>query len=109
MFFSLVALQAREVQYDALRKSQQGNVDVATTLEREKWNEFGATKFLSTKQLNDIMKRNPDQKIVGSRWVLTEKGHPGQASLQGQVVQGCQKDKGYIRTDAPRDRETPSS
>ena len=33
----------------------------------DKWNEFGVTKFLSKKQLNDIMKRNPDQKIVGTR------------------------------------------
>ena len=75
----------KEVQYDALVKSQQVRVDAAMVREWDKWNEFGVTKFLSKKQLNDIMKRNPDQKIVGSRWVFTEKDHPGQARLQGST------------------------
>ena len=56
----------KEVQYDALVKSQQERVDAAMVREWDKWNEFGVTKFLSKKQLNDIMKRNPDQKIVGT-------------------------------------------
>ena len=63
----------KEVQYDALVKSQQERVDVAMTREWDKWNEFGVTKCLSKKQLNDIMKRNPDQQIVRTRWVFTEK------------------------------------
>ena len=64
--------------------------------------EFGVTKFLSKKQLNDIMKRNPDQKIVGTRWVFTEKTIQGKPNYKARlVVQGCQEDKGYIRTDAP--------
>ena len=92
----------KEVQYDALVKSQQERVDVATTREWDKWDEFGVTKFLSKKQLNDIMKRNPDQKIVGTRWVFTEKVIQGKPDYEARlVVQGCQEDKGYIRTDAP--------
>ena len=46
----------KEVQYDALGKSQQVRVDAAMVREWDKWNEFGVTKFLSKKQLNDIMK-----------------------------------------------------
>ena len=61
------------MQYDALTKSQQRCMDAVKTRERDNWNEFGVTMFLSQKQLNDIMKRNPDQKIVGTKWVLTEK------------------------------------
>ena len=80
MFFSLV-----ELQYDAIVKSQQERVDVAMTREWDKWNEFGVTKFLSKRQLNDIMKRNTNKKIVGNRWVFTEKVNPGQARLQGPV------------------------
>ena len=92
----------KEVQYDALVKSQQVRVDASMVREWDKWNEFGVTKFLSKKQLNDIMKRNPDQKIVGTRWVFTEKTIQGKPDYKARlVVQGCQEDKGHIRTDAP--------
>ena len=85
-----------------LVKSQQERVDVATTREWDKWNEFGVTKFLSKKQLNDTMKRNPDQKIVGTRWVFMEKVIQGKPDYKARlVVQGCQEDKDYIRTHAP--------
>ena len=48
------------------------------------------------------MKRNPDQKIVGTKWVLTEKVIEGKQGYKAKlVVQGCQEDKGYIRTNAP--------
>ena len=92
----------KDVQYDALVKSQQVRVDAAMVREWDKWNEFGVTKFLSKKQLNDIMKRNPDQKIVGTRWVFMEKTIQDKPDYKARlVVQGCQEDKGYIRTDAP--------
>ena len=93
---------SKEVQYDALTKSQQGCVDVPMIREWDKWNEFGVTK-LCKKQLNATMKRNPDQKIVGTRWVQTEKVIQGKQDYKArQVVQRCQDDnKGYIKTDAP--------
>ena len=82
-------------------KSQQLRVDAAMVREWDKWNEFGVTKFLPKKQLNDIMKRNPDQKVVGTRWVFTEKVIHCKPDCKARlVVQGCQEDKGYIRTDA---------
>ena len=56
----------KEVQYDALVKSPQVRVDAAMVREWDKSNKFGVTKFLSKKQLNDDMKRNPDKKIVGT-------------------------------------------
>ena len=91
----------KEVQYYALVKSQQVRVDAAMIREWDKWNEFGVTKFLSKKQLNDIIKQNPDQKIVGTRWVFTEKVIQGKPDYKVRmVVQGCQEDKGYIRTGA---------
>ena len=68
----------KEVQHDALVKSQQVRVDPAMVREWDKWDHFGVTKFSSKKQLNDIIKRNPDQKIVGTRWVFTER--PSRAS-----------------------------
>ena len=90
------------MQYDALVKSQQVCVDAAMAREWDRWNAFGVTKFLSKRQLNDIMKRNPDQKIMGTRWVITEKAIQGKPDYKARlVVQGCQEDKGYIRTDAP--------
>ena len=70
----------KEVQYDALVKSQQIRVDPAMVREWDKWDHFGVTKFSSKKQLNDIIKRNPDQKIVGTRWVFTEK------TIQGKPI-----------------------
>ena len=94
----------KEVQYDALVKSHQEHVDVAMNREWDKWTEFGVAKFLSKKQLNDVVKRNPDQKIVGTRWVFTEKDIQGKQDYKVRlVVQGCQDymDKGHIRTDAP--------
>ena len=48
------------------------------------------------------MKRNPDLKIVGTRWVSMEKFIQGKPDYRARlVVQGCQEDKGHIRTDAP--------
>ena len=86
----------KEVQYDALVKSQQVRVDAAMVRDWDKWNEFGVTKFLSKKQLN------ADQKIVGTRWVFTEKTIQGKPDYKARlVVQGRQEDKGYIRTEAP--------
>ena len=94
----------KEVQYDALVKSQQVRVEAAMFREWDKWNEFGDTKFLSKKQLNDIMKRNPDPKIVGTRWVFTEKTIQSKPDNKARlVVQGCQEDKGCIRTTGSRD------
>ena len=76
----------KEVQYDALVKSQHLRVDAAMFREWDKWNEFGVTKFLSKKQLNDIMKRNPDQKIVGTRWVFTEKTIQGKPDYKARLT-----------------------
>ena len=85
----------KEVQYDALVKSQQERVDAAMVREWDKWKEFRVTKFLSKKQLNDIMKRNHQMGLHG-------KDHQGKPDYKARlVVQGCQEDKGYIRTDAP--------
>ena len=39
---------------------------------------------------------------MGTRWVLTEKIIQGKQDYKARkVVQGCQEDKGYIKTDAP--------
>ena len=93
---------SKEMQHDVLTQSQQGCMDFVATREWNKWNEVGVTMFLSQKQLNDIMNRNPDQKILGTKWVLTEKVIQGKQDYKAKlVVQGCQEDKGYIRTDAP--------
>ena len=51
-----------------------------------KWNEVGVTRFLSKTQTNQIMKRYPSQKIVGTRWVLTEKVIQGKQDLSYQGV-----------------------
>ena len=92
----------QEVQYDALVQSQQVLLHAAMVREWDKWNEFGVTKFMSKKQLNDIMKRNPDQKIVGNQMGLHGEDHPGQARLQGST--------GRSRVSNPLEvRETPSS
>ena len=76
----------KEVQYDALVMSKQVRVNAAMVREWDKWNEFGVTKFLSKRQLNDIMKRNSDQKIVGTRWVFTEKTIQGKPDYKVRLV-----------------------
>ena len=101
MSSSLVELRTRNVQYDALVKSQQERVDAAIGSRMGQVEQSSeSTKFLSKKQLNDIMKRNPDHNIVGTRWVFTEKVIQGKPDYKARlVVQGCVKrDKGYIRT-----------
>ena len=87
----LLTLRAanKEVQYDALVKSQQERVHAAMVREWDKWNEFGVTKFLSKMQLNDIMKRNPDEKIVGTRWVFTEKTIQGKPDYKARYQDRC--------------------
>ena len=98
------------MQYDALVKSQQVRVDAAMVREWDKWNEFGVTKFLSKKQLNDIMKRNPDQKIMGTRWVFTEKTIQGKPDYKARlVVQGVKRTRVTSGLMHRLDRETPSS
>ena len=76
----------KEARYDTLTKSQQGCMDAATTREWDKRNECGVTKFLSKGQLNDSMKRNSNQKIVGTRWVLTEKVIQGKKDYKARFV-----------------------
>ena len=52
---------------------------------------------MSKKQLNDIMKRNRNQKFVGKRRVLTEKVIQGKQDYKARfVVQGCQEDKAKV-------------
>ena len=61
------------------------------------------TKFLSKKQLNDIMKRNPGPENRGNQMGLHGKG-PSRASRTTRLdlsFKGVKRDKGYIRTDAP--------
>ena len=101
----------KEVQHDALVKSQQVRVDAAMVREWDKWNEFGVTKFLSKKQLNDIMKRKPRPENRGNQMGLHGEDHPGQARVQGstgrsRVSRGTRATSGQVR---PLDRETPSS
>ena len=92
----------KEVQYDALVKSQQKLVDVATTREWDKWNEFGVTKFCVQEAAEQHHEAKPRQKIVGTRWLFTETAIQGKPDCKARlVVQGCQEDTGYIRTDAP--------
>ena len=81
--------------YDALTKPQQERMDAAMTREWDKWNEFGVTKFLSEKQLIDIMKHNPHQRIVGS----DGEGHPGQAGIQGRVRRARMSGRQELRQD----------
>ena len=85
-------------------------MDAAMVREWDKWNEFGVTKFLSIKQLNDTMKRNPDQKIVEPDG--SSRRRPSRAS---QTTRPDLSFKDVKRTRVtselmhPLDRETPSS
>ena len=100
----------KEVQYDALVKSQQVRVDAAMVREWDKWNEFGVTKFLSKKQLNDIMKRNPDRKSWEpdgcSRRRPSRASQTTRLDLSFKGVKRTRATSGQMR---PLDRETPSS
>ena len=93
--------------YDTLTKPQQERMDAATTSEWDKWNELGVTKFLCEKQLIDIMKQNPHQRIVGS----DGEGHPGQAGIQGRVRRARMSGRQELRQDRchHRGRETLSA
>ena len=98
---------SKEVLYDTLTKPQQERMDAATTSEWDKWNELGVTKFLCEKQLIDIMKQNPHQRIVGS----DGEGHPGQAGIQGRVRRARMSGRQELRQDRcpHRGRETLSA
>ena len=93
----------KEVQYDALVKSQQERVDAAMVREWDKWNEFGVTKFLSKKQLDERHhEAKPRPENRGTRWFSRKR--PSRASQTTRLdlsFKGVQEDKGYIRTDAP--------
>ena len=82
-------------------------MDAAMVREWDKWNEFGVTKFLSKKHLNDIVKRNPDQKIVGTRWVFTERA--SQTTRLDWSFKGVKRTRVTSGLMHPLDRETPSS
>ena len=99
----------KEARCDTLTKSQQGCMDAATTREWDKRNEFGVTKFLSKGQLNDSMKRNSNQKIVGARWVLTEKVIHGKQDYKARFVVQVRRTRATSEQMHPRGRETPSS
>ena len=63
----------KKVRYDALASSQREHMNFAISRERSMWNEVVVSKFSSKTQLDDIMKRTPSQKLLTTRWVLTEK------------------------------------
>ena len=88
----------KELKYCDLSPQQRVVMLKAMAREWDKWTEFKASRFLTEAELQRILKQNPHQKIVGTRWVLTPKGADYKARL---VVQGCQEDKTYIRSDAP--------
>ena len=100
----------KEVQYDALVKSQQVRVDAAMVREWDKCNEFGVTKFLSKKQLNDIMKRNPERKSWEpdgcSRRRPSRASQTTRLDLSFKGVKRTRATSGQMRSP---DRETPSS
>ena len=52
---------------DKLKAAKQAVVE-----EWAKWQEHSAIKPLEQSQLDEIMKRNPGQKIVGARWAIVE-------------------------------------
>ena len=86
---------SKEALYDTFTKPQQERMDAAVTREWDKWNEFGVTKFQSEKQLIDIVKQNPHQRIL---WVLTKKVIQGKQEYKAMlVVKGCQGEKSYLR------------
>ena len=80
----------KEIKYCDLSPPQRVLMLKAMAKEWDKWTEFKASRFLTESELKQILKRNPHQKIVGTRWVLTPKGADYKARL---VVQGCQEDK----------------
>ena len=75
----------KEVQYDALVKSQQVRVDAAMVREWDKWNEFGVTKFLLKKAAERHHEAKPRPENRGNQMGLHGKDHPGQARLQGST------------------------
>ena len=64
--------------------------------EWSKWEQHKATKPVSEKMLAGM---SQNQKIIGTRWVLTYKSN-GTAKAR-LVVQGCQENAEHIRGDAP--------
>ena len=82
----------KEIKYCDLSPPQRALMLKAMAKEWDKWTEFKAFRFLTESELQQILKRNPHQKIVGTRWVCTPKGADYKARL---MVQGCQEDKTY--------------
>ena len=81
---------SREVRYDVLTSKQKERMNVAMSRACNKWNQFGVMKFLSKTQLDDIMTRGPNQKILRPRWVLTERVTQENEDYKARlVVQGC--------------------
>ena len=88
--------KSKEIVWKNLNPATQRNFYEAMKTEWAKWQAWKATRSLSKEDLKNYP---PDQRIVGTRWVLTYKGD-GKARAR-LVVQGCQEKTDHIRGDAP--------
>ena len=76
----------KEVQYDALVKSQQVRVDAAMVREWDKWNDFVVTMLVPVQKAADRHhEAKPRPENRGNQMGLHGEDHPGQARLQGSV------------------------
>ncbi|CAK0843091.1 unnamed protein product [Prorocentrum cordatum] len=65
----------------------------------DKWLAFNAVRHCFREGLAQLKRKRPQRKIVGTRWILTEKdANTFKARL---AVQGCQENDLGIRADAP--------
>ena len=92
---------ARQKEIDARNVSRalESHLEQAMGKEWSKWQEFGATKQITSQRVRELV--NKGHKIIGTRWVLTEKDDPSARVKARLVVQGCQEIIAGMRTDAP--------
>ena len=87
--------RSKEVKWSTLPEKVRSLFRVAMEKEWSKWEQFRATIPVNETML---MKLPPEQKVIGTRWVLTYKSN-GDAKAR-LVVQGCQEPAAHIRGDA---------
>ena len=86
----------KELDTRSMTSAMVAKTQIAMGAEWSKWQQFAATKDLSSSEVDRLIKLG--YKVVGTRWVLTSKDGGVKARL---VVQGCQEMANNLRTDAP--------
>ena len=92
-----------EINYDTASVEIQYGLNETMKKEWGNWEKYSDGRWITRKELEEIIRNNPDVKVIPTRWVHTNKAEPTQPIwLKSRlVVRGDLEDSSNMRCDSP--------